>query len=79
MIEVQRDSLTSEIIGAAIEVHRALGPGLLESVYETCLTYELELKGLKFEQQKPLSISYKNKILDCGYRIDLIIENQVIV
>ena len=73
------DSLTSEIIGAAIEVHRQLGPGLLESTYEACLSYELRLKKLKVECQKPLPVIYKGVLLDCGYRLDMLVEDQVIV
>jgi GxxExxY protein len=73
------DSLTSNIIGAAIEVHRALGPGLLESAYEACLIHELCLRRLKVEHQKPLPIFYKDVVLDCGYRLDLVVENTVIV
>jgi GxxExxY protein len=72
-------SLTGKIIGAAIDVHRALGPGLLESAYEACLVYELRLRELKVEQQKPLPIFYKDVMLDCGYRLDLVVEDQVIV
>lgn len=73
------DTLTGDIIGAAIEVHRALGPGLLESAYEACLMYELRLRRLNVEHQKPLPIFYKDVILDCGYRLDIVVENQVIV
>jgi len=72
-------SLTGKIIGAAIEIHRALGPGLLESAYEACLIYELRLKKLKVEHQKPMPVFYKDIRLDCGYRVDLIVEDQVIV
>ncbi len=72
------DELTSAIIGAAIAVHRELGPGLLESAYEECLCHELTLRGLKFERQVPLPVVYKGVRLDCGYRIDLILENSVI-
>ncbi len=75
----ENDSLTGTIIGAAIEVHRGLGPGLLESVYEACLLYELRLRKLKVEHQKSLPVFYKDVMLDCGYRLDLVIENQVIV
>lgn len=75
----ETDSLTGTIIGAAIEVHRGLGPGLLESTYEACLIYELKLRSLKVEQQKPLPIYYKDVLLDCGYRLDLVVEDQVIV
>jgi GxxExxY protein len=71
--------LTSAIIGAAIEVHRALGPGLLESAYEECLCHELTLRGIRFRRQVDLPIVYKGVHLDCGYRIDLLIEEAVIV
>ena len=73
------DPLTTNIIGAAIDVHRALGPGLLESAYEACLVYELRLRRLKVEAQKPLPIYYKDVMLDCGYRLDLVVEDQVII
>jgi GxxExxY protein len=73
------DELTGIIIGAAIDVHRSLGPGLLESAYEACLIYELRLRKLVVEHQKPLPIFYKDVLLDCGYRLDLVIEKQVIV
>ena len=73
------DALTGKIIGAAIDVHRFLGPGLLESAYETCLIYELRLRKLKVEHQKPLPIFYKDVMLDCGYRLDIVVENEVIV
>ena len=76
---VQMDNVTQEIIGAAIEVHQHLGPGLLESAYETCLKHELQLRKLKVDHQQPLSINYKGIILDCVYRPDLIVEDQVIV
>jgi len=75
----ESDPLTHKIIGAAIEVHRELGPGLLESAYEACLIYELQLRGLKVESQKPLPVFYKDVMLDCGYRLDLVVEDQVIV
>ncbi len=75
----ETDPLTGNIIGAAIDVHRALGPGLLESAYEACLLYELRLRYLKVEAQKPLPIFYKDVMLDCGYRLDLIVEDQVII
>ncbi len=71
--------LTEKIIGAAMEVHRALGPGLLESVYEACLVYELAQRGLKVEQQKPIPLVYKSVRLDCGYRLDLLVENTIII
>jgi GxxExxY protein len=66
--------LTHKIIGASIEVHRQLGPGLLESAYEECLARELTLHGISFERQKPIPIVYKGVKLDCGYRLDLLIE-----
>lgn len=66
------DKITEEIIGAAISVHRELGPGLLESAYEGCLCHELSLRGLKFERQVPLPVSYKGVKLDCGYFMDLV-------
>lgn len=77
--EHETDPLTGNIIGAAIDVHRALGPGLLESAYEACLVYELRLRRLKVEAQKPLPIFYKDVMLDCGYRLDLVVEDQVII
>ncbi len=77
--EEQRDPRTSAIIGAAIEVHRHLGPGLLESAYEECLCHELHLCGLAFERQVDLPVSYKGLKLDCGYRIDLIVQKEVVV
>ena len=73
------NSLTEQIIGAAIEVHRVLGPGLLESACETCLVFELRERGFKVEQQKPLPVVYKSVKLDCGYRLDIVVENAVIV
>jgi GxxExxY protein len=73
------EDLTEKIIGAAIEVHRALGPGLLESAYEECLCHELNLRGLSFQRQVPLPVSYKGVHLDCGYRIDVIVANDVIL
>lgn len=77
--EMQLNQITENIIGAAIDVHRALGPGLLESAYEACLAFELAQHGLKVEQQKPLPIVYREVRLDCGYRLDLLVEGQVIV
>jgi GxxExxY protein len=71
--------LSGRIIGAAIEVHKSLGPGLLESVYEECLCHELLLRGVSFERQKPLIVKYKGKILECGYRLDMVIENRIIL
>jgi GxxExxY protein len=80
MTEEERlNSITQNIIGAAIEVHRALGPGLLESAYEACLAFELVERGLKVEQQKPLPVVYRGAKLDCGYRLNLLVEEIVIV
>ncbi len=73
------DGITEQIIGGAIAVHKALGPGLLESAYEACLVYELRQRGLKVEQQKELPIIYGEVKLDCGYRLDLFVEGLVIV
>ena len=72
-------SLTQQIIGAAIEVHRHLGPGLLESAYEECLCRDLELLDLSFERQKHLPLEYKGIKLDCGYRIDIVVENKAML
>jgi GxxExxY protein len=71
--------ITEQIIGAAIEVHRALGPGLLESAYEACLAFELAQRGLRVERQKPSPLVYKQVELDCGYRLDLFVEESIIV
>jgi GxxExxY protein len=71
--------LTEKIIGAAIEVHRALGPGLLESIYQTCLAHELTLRGLRFEKEKSLPVEYKGVRLESGYRLDFVVENKVVV
>lgn len=75
----RRDRITREIIGASIEIHRMLGPGLLESAYEECLCYELSQRKLKFERQVPLPVSYKTIKLDCGYRMDLVVAAEVVV
>ncbi len=77
--ENETDLLTRKIIGAAIEVHRNLGPGLLESAYEVCLAYELQLLNLKVERQQLLPIVYKGIKFNCDYRIDLIVEDEVII
>ena len=71
--------VTEEIIGAAIEVHRALGPGLLESAYQACLFFEVVQRGMRAEQQKPLPVVYREVRLDCGYRLDLVVEDGVVV
>jgi len=73
------DSITRRIIGAAIEVHRRLGPGLLESAYEICLAFELPSLGLRIDEQKPLPVVYRDVKLDCGYRLDLVVEDTVVV
>ena len=73
------DQLTERVIGACIEIHKTLGPGLLESAYEECLCHELHLAGLKFERQRPLPVAYKGVQLDCGYRLDVVVENKVVV
>lgn len=73
------NKLTEQVIGAAIEVHRNLGPGLLESAYETCLRYELQQRDLRFERQKPLPLVYKEIRLDHGYRVDLLVEQEIVV
>ena len=75
----QANKITEAIIGAAISVHRELGPGLLESAYEACLFYELRQLGLSVERQKPLPVVYKEVSLDCGYRLDLVVESFIIV
>jgi GxxExxY protein len=76
---VRENDLTNAIIGAAIEVHRMLGPGLLESAYEECLCYELSRLGLAFQRQLQVPVSYKGLKLDCGFKLDLVVENAVIV
>ena len=73
------NKLSSEIIGAAIEVHKALGPGLLESAYEKCICHELSIGGLSLEKQKPLAVRYKGINLDCGYRLDVVVEDAIIL
>jgi len=82
-IKVQRfddiNELTGEVLGAAIEVHRTLGPGLLESAYEECLCRELQLRNIPFEKQKPLPIEYKGVKLDCGYRLDVVVDGKLIL
>jgi GxxExxY protein len=73
------NKITETIIGAAMEVHRALGPGLLESAYVACLAYELEKRGLTVGQQKPVPLVYEQVKLECGYRMDLLVERAVVV
>jgi GxxExxY protein len=76
---MERDPLTEKVIGCAIEVHRILGPGLLESAYEQCLARELALQGIGFGLQVPVPVIYKGTRLDCGYRIDVLVEKQLIL
>jgi GxxExxY protein len=73
------NDLTGKVIGLCIEIHRELGPGLLESAYEECLAYELPKAGLRFERQRPLPVRYKEVQLDCGYRLDLVVEDALII
>ncbi|HEY6301557.1 MAG TPA: GxxExxY protein [Terriglobales bacterium] len=73
------DEISHRIIGAAIEVHRHLGPGLLESAYQSCLAFELKRLDLKLEEQKPLPVVYKEVKLDCGYHLDIVVEHEIIV
>jgi len=73
------DQSTRRIIGAAIEVHKTVGPGLLESAYQACLAFEVRQRGLKADEQVPLPVLYKDIKLDCGYRLDLLVEDSVIV
>mgnify|MGYP003681899639 CR=1 FL=1 len=76
---MKTNELTRGIIGAAIEVHRSVGPGLLESVYEECLCRELQLRHIPFERQGELPLVYKDVTLDCGYRIDILVAERVVV
>jgi GxxExxY protein len=73
------EELTEKIIGAAIEVHRALGPRLLESAYEECLCHEFNLRELAFKRQVPLPVEYKGVKLDCGYRVDVLVQDEVVL
>lgn len=76
---MHRSDLTPQIIGAAIKVHRRLGPGLLESAYEACLAYELKEIGFRVERQRAVPLIYEEVKLDCGFRADLVVENQVVL
>ncbi len=78
-VQGERDSLTESVIGLAIEVHRALGPRLLESAYQECLCYELRAKGIAFGRQVALPVVYKSVKLDCGYRMDLVVDERLVV
>jgi len=73
------NDISGQIIGAAIEIHRALGPGLLESAYKECLYYKLFQAGLNVEKEKPMPLVFEEVILECGYRIDLLVENKVVI
>ena len=73
------ESLSKDVLGAAIEVHKHLGPGLLESAYEECLSFELLQRGYKFERQKPIPVVYKEIQLECGYRIDILVEDKLVL
>ena len=76
---MDENALSKEIIGAAIEVHRQLGPGLLESAYEQCLAFELSARGIPFERETPVPVTYKDVQLDCGYRLDFLVSGLVVV
>jgi len=76
---MRNNDLTPEIIGAAIKVHRRLGPGLLESAYECCLAHEISKLGLRVERQKPVPLIYDSVKLDCGFRADIVVEGRVVV
>ena len=73
------DELSNRVIGCALEVHRELGPGLLESSYENCMACEMDLKGIPFQMQKPMPVQYKASYIDCGYRLDFVVADQLIV
>ncbi len=77
--KVEFSELSNKVIGCAIEVHRALGPGLLESAYQQCLCHELTLNQIAFEMEKPMPVNYKGCKLDCGYRIDILVENEIVI
>ena len=76
---MELEKLTEQIIGAAIEVHRNLGPGLLESAYEECLCHELSIRGVSFKRQQSLPVKYKGVSLDCGYKLDLVVQDRVVL
>lgn len=76
---MELNQITEKIIGCAIKVHKILGPGLLESAYEECLVYELGNAGLKTDRQKSVPVIYKEIILECGYRIDILVQDQVVI
>ena len=76
---MERDSLTEKVIGCAIEVHRALGPGLLESTYQQCLAHELSSNDIEYRMEYPIPVAYKDVRLDCGYRIDFLVADRLIL
>ena len=76
---METNQITHEILDSAYKVHTAVGPGLLESAYRACLAYELRKKGLKVEEEKPIPLVYEEIKLDCGYRLDMLVENEVVV
>lgn len=76
---METNTITNEILACAFKIHSALGPGLLESAYKSCLVYELKNKGIKVETEKPLPLIYEDVKLECGYRMDLLVENKVVV
>ncbi len=76
---IEFSELSNKVLGCAIEVHKSLGPGLLESAYQHCLCHELKLNHINFQKEKPLPINYKGCKLDCGYRIDILVENEIIL
>ena len=76
---MEEDGLTRKVIGCAIEVHRALGPGLLESAYQQCLAHEFSLSGLTFSLESPLPVEYKGVHVHCGYRIDVLVEDRLVM
>ena len=78
-LEFERSPLASAVISCAIEVHSQLGPGLLESAYEKCLAHEFHLRGLATVRQRVLPIDYKGILLDCGYRVDFVVENTLVI
>jgi GxxExxY protein len=79
MISGERDPVTDRVIGLAIEVHRQLGPGLLESAYEECLCYEMQVQGISYLRQVPLPIQYKGVRLECGYRMDVVVDGKLVI
>ncbi len=77
--EMALNKITEGVIGAAIDVHKAIGPGLLESAYEECLCHELQLRNLPFQRQVPLAVKYKDVELDCGYRLDILVAEAIVI